>query len=48
LVNEFFQPFVNWVINGIIIPDFLENGLLKVKTNINGKTDVLITDITLP
>jgi hypothetical protein len=48
LVNEFFQPVVNMVINNIIIPNFLENGLLKVNTNINGKSDVLITDITLP
>lgn len=48
LVNEFFQPFVNFIINDIIIPLFLENGLLKVNTNINGKLDTLITDITLP
>lgn len=48
LVNEFFQPAVNFVINEIVIPLFLENGLLKMTTTINGKTDVLLTDITLP
>jgi hypothetical protein len=48
LVNEFFQPIVNMVINDFIIPTFLENGLLKMSTNINGKIDTLMTDITLP
>jgi hypothetical protein len=36
------------IINDFVIPTFLENGLLKVNTNINGKSDTLITDITLP
>jgi hypothetical protein len=48
LVNEFFQPIVNFAINDVIIPLFLSDGLLKMSTNINGKKDVLVTDITLP
>jgi hypothetical protein len=36
LVNEFFQPIVNLAINDFIIPIFLESGLLKFNTNING------------
>ena len=48
LVNEFFQPVVNLVINDFIIPIFLESGLIKFNTNINGKLDTLYADVTLP
>ena len=48
LVNEFFQPIVNVAINDFIIPIFLESGLLKFNTNINGKLDTLYADITIP
>ena len=49
LINEFFEPIVNFAINSIIIPDFLENGLLKINTMYNGhKVDTMIVDITLP
>ena len=48
VVNEFFEPVVNTVINTFIIPIFLQGGLLKLNTNINGKIDNLVTDITLP
>ena len=48
-INEFFQPFVNFVINSIIIPDFLENGLLDIGVSYNNtKFDDLIIDMTLP
>ena len=48
LVNQFFQPIVNVVINDIIIPDFLSNGLFHLGTVFNGKKDVLVVDLTLP
>lgn len=48
LINEFFQPIVNLVINTFIIPIFLENGLLKINTQIGNVKDVLVADITLP
>lgn len=48
LVNEFFQPIVNLFINDFIIPIFLESGLIKFNTNINGKLDTLYADVTLP
>jgi hypothetical protein len=49
LVNEFFQPIVNFVINDFIIPGILENGLLRIDTMYDGKkVDTMIVDATLP
>ena len=50
LVNEFFQPAVNFAINDIIIPDFLNNGLLEVGVyDSNNKLyDTVVVDATLP
>ena len=40
---------MNFVINSIIIPDFLENGLLDIGVSYNNtKFDDLIIDMTLP
>jgi hypothetical protein len=36
------------VINDIIIPDFLSNGVIQMNTVFNGKKDILVADITLP
>jgi hypothetical protein len=36
------------VINDIIIPDILSNGVIQMNTIFNGKKDVLVADITLP
>jgi len=50
IINEFLQPIINWVINGIIIPDVLHNGLIEVPiTATNGQPfDTLVIDATLP
>ena len=49
LLNQFFQPFINFAINDIIIPLFLNNGLFKINTFF-GSTfqDTLVIDMTLP
>lgn len=48
-MNEFFQPFVNFAINEIIIPDFLSSGYIKMGEYYNGKfVDNLVIDATLP
>lgn len=49
LVNEFLQPIVNFVVNDIIIPDFLEDGFLTMAATYNNKPfDTLVLDATLP
>ena len=37
----------NWVINGIIIPDFLHNGIFELPLPSSSK-DTLIIDLSLP
>jgi hypothetical protein len=49
LVNEFIQPLANFVINDIIIPDFLNEGMFDIAVESNGKLfDTLVLDATLP
>lgn len=49
LVNEFFQPFMNFAINSVIIRDIFSNGLFKMATTYNNKFyDNLVIDMTLP
>jgi hypothetical protein len=49
LINEFFQPFMNFLLNDFIIADFFSNGFFKIATTYNNKFyDNLIIDLTLP
>eukprot|EP00347_Sterkiella_histriomuscorum_P019513 403341346 len=49
LIDLFLQPGVNFIINDIIIPDFLDNGLITIPGfKLGNLTDSLVVDITLP
>lgn len=40
---------MNFILNDIIVPDFLNNGVLEVSTNFNNTFfDTLVVDATLP